>query len=82
MSERFLKDSRAKDKDKLAGRFRKRPSSINNMIKVYNVLCNACKVHVKLCVERGEVVNITDFCEDCQGKVMPIIGKIKEKLEK
>ena len=81
-AEILLGKSKAKDKDKLAGRFRKRPRNIKSMINIYNVLCGSCKINTRLAVERGEIINPTDFCEECQEKVIPLLNKVKGRLEK
>jgi hypothetical protein len=83
MSEKVLLDrSKAKDKGKLASRFRKRPRNITRIVRLYNSLCDSCKVYVRIQVEKGEKVGLEDFCEECKAEAMPLLGKIKEKLEK
>jgi hypothetical protein len=83
VSEKALLDkSKAKNKDKLASRFRKRPANITRIIKLYNSLCDSCKIYVRIQVEKGEKVGLEDFCDDCKAEAMPLLGKIKEKLEK
>jgi len=69
-------------KYRLAGRFRKRKKAIAGMYTIYKTLCIKCQQLARLKIEKGESILPEYFCEDCQDKIMPLLGKIKEKMEK